>query len=74
MTLSFRIITREKSFNHNGDIPLKSHIHFGMFALKIILLGNSEGTEQSNTKSWVVLQNKNIQLSRLDGKNIPITI
>lgn len=51
MTLSFGIIAREKSFNHNGDIPLKSHIHFGMFALKTTLLGNSEGTEQSNIKS-----------------------
>lgn len=51
MTLSFGIIAREKSFNHNGDIPLKSHIHFGMFALKTTLLENSEGTEQKQHKA-----------------------
>lgn len=40
----------KKYFKHNGDIPLKSHIHFGMFALTTTLSRNSEGTEQSNIK------------------------
>lgn len=56
------------------DIPLKSHIHFGMFALKKKLLGNSKGTEQSNNKESLGMFCKIIQLSRPGGKNIPIKI
>lgn len=76
MSCTLKLQPEKKYFKHNGDIPLKSHIHFGMFALKTTLLGNSKGTEQKATrsKSWVVLQNKNIHLSRPDGKTIPITI
>lgn len=43
-------------FEHSADIPLRSHIHPGMFAFKMTFLENSEGTEQSNIKSWAVLQ------------------
>lgn len=50
-----RIRSRE-IFKHSTDIPLRSPVHFGMFALKTTLLGNSNGTKQSNMKSWAVLQ------------------
>lgn len=42
----FKIQPEKKYLKHNGDIPLKNHIHFGMFALKTTL-GNSKGRNKA---------------------------